>query len=254
MDRGPASLLVVIFDLEALVVGYKRRMKETSNISAGGREENDLLTHMIHALTIFVKAYSLMHRQNRLVILSYNHSDVHTVYPSPATLSSRKTGNQPEFLPDLPTLSSDITDRLINIVEEMNTTHTQGLHGKLSSALSNALTVINRQQILHPELQCRILSVQFDRDPPHNYNNIMNSIFSAQKMSVLIDALILSNFESLIMQQACYMTDGVYLKHGNWWDFLLILQSNFLADNQSRRFLRLPSQVIPKYYLCLQAF
>lgn len=64
------------------------------------------------------------------------------------------------------------------------------------------------------QVQPRILIVQMFPDDPTTYNSMMNCIFSAQKMNVLIDGLVLSNrYDSSILQvQQCsrnyvYITD-----------------------------------------------
>jgi transcription initiation factor TFIIH subunit 3 len=55
--------------------------------------------------------------------------------------------------------------------------------------------------------------VQISEDVPQTYNHVMNCIFSAQKLGVLVDSLVLSStHESSFLQQASFLTGGVYLR------------------------------------------
>ncbi|GJN18884.1 hypothetical protein PR202_gb06094 [Eleusine coracana subsp. coracana] len=94
------------------------------------------------------------------------------------------------------------------------------------------------------------------------YVAVMNSIFSAQRSSVPIDSCIVGTQDSAFLQQASYITGGVYLKpqelNGLFqylaisqyqstvelllFEFHIILQSDcvFATDLHSRTFLRLP--------------
>jgi transcription initiation factor TFIIH subunit 3 len=70
----------------------------------------------------------------------------------------------------------------------------------------------------------------------------MNSIFSAQKLGVLIDAMIVSKFDSHILQQACFLTGGLYFKHMDERDTLQMLCTYFLADSSVREMFNQPVQ------------
>ena len=110
---------------------------------------------------------------------------------------------------------------------------------------SNAITilnfvVVNRQLILNQKLQTRIAVVQLTKDQSHSYNAIMNCIFrycvsyydaflyfqfdslvpsnslshhkhSAQKLGTQVDSLNLGRVHSSFLQQAAFLTGGVYL-------------------------------------------
>lgn len=65
---------------------------------------------------------------------------------------------------------------------------------------------------------------------------------SGQKLDVMIDALILSPFESHFMQQACFLTGGLYYKHTDIRDMLQVLNFNFLSNKSTRKLLNLPLQ------------
>lgn len=71
---------------------------------------------------------------------------------------------------------------------------------------------------------------------------MMNSIFSSQKLGVTIDALILSKEDSHIMQQACFLSEGLYIKRSDLNDALQLLHMHFLCDKNSRALLNQPVQ------------
>ncbi len=52
--------------------------------------------------------------------------------------------------------------------------------------------------------------MQAESDQPEQYNAVMNCIFSAQKAGIVVDSCYLGE-TSLFMQQAAFLTDGLYL-------------------------------------------
>ncbi len=52
--------------------------------------------------------------------------------------------------------------------------------------------------------------MQAESDRPEQYNAVMNCIFSTQKAGIVIDSCCLGE-TSLFMQQAAFLTDGLYL-------------------------------------------
>ncbi|XP_016441296.1 general transcription and DNA repair factor IIH subunit TFB4-like isoform X1 [Nicotiana tabacum] len=83
----------------------------------------------------------------------------------------------------------------------------------LSGSLSMALCYIQRvfrTGPLHP--QPRILCLHGSPDGPGQYVAVMNAIFSAQRSMVPIDSCVIGSQHSAFLQQASYITGGVYLK------------------------------------------
>jgi len=111
----------------------------------------------------------------------------------------------------------------------------------LSGALSLALCYIQRifrSGTRHP--QPRILCLQGSPDGPEQYVAVMNSIFSAQRSMVPIDSCIVGTQDSAFLQQASYITGGVYLKPQELNGLFQYLAAVFATDLHSRTFLRLP--------------
>ena len=62
-----------------------------------------------------------------------------------------------------------------------------------------------------PALSCRVLVLQAARDVDSEYNAIMNCVFAAQKLGVVVDTCVLSREPSTFMQQAADQTGGVHV-------------------------------------------
>eukprot|EP00958_Prasinococcus_capsulatus_P007963 scaffold744_cov370-Prasinococcus_capsulatus_cf.AAC.10 len=83
-----------------------------------------------------------------------------------------------------------------------------------SSALDSALTIaLCRIQRLKREKICsnpRVLCIQASQDSPRQYVPTMNAIFAAQRAMVPIDVCVLGTAESSLLQQASFLSGGVY--------------------------------------------
>nr|XP_018683987.1 PREDICTED: uncharacterized protein LOC103991438 isoform X4 [Musa acuminata subsp. malaccensis] len=85
-----------------------------------------------------------------------------------------------------------------------------------------------------PELDIHSLG-DLQMDP-----NIMNAIFSAQRSMIPIDSCVMGVQHSAFLQQASYITGGVYLKPQQLDGLFQYLSAVFATDLQSRNFLQLP--------------
>lgn len=188
------SFLTVIVEIEPLLLRVlEQNMTEEEVFGAFSQ------------LMLFCRAYSLFCRDNRLMILGYTSLGVHFLYP-------KIEGNaSPDFIPSLPELQDVVFEGLRDVLEQWRGHF--GQHGGkslLSMALSQALATSNRLQ-MQLGVQARVLSIHFNRNPSQynqNYNSVMNCIFSAQKMKIIIDALVMSTFDSNLMQvSAVYDVD-----------------------------------------------
>ncbi|KZV73261.1 transcription factor Tfb4 [Peniophora sp. CONT] len=123
----------------------------------------------------------------------------------------------------------------------------------LVGALTKALCHINR--ILHhphkaganpedpdsiPEPRILVLSVSPDLSA--SYIPIMNSIFSAQKMAIVIDVCKIFGPDTVFLQQVAHLTGGsyIYLEHRN--ALLQHLIMSFLPPPSMREFIAVPKQ------------
>ncbi|URE18216.1 Transcription factor Tfb4 [Musa troglodytarum] len=116
-----------------------------------------------------------------------------------------------------------------------------GVSSLLSGSLSLALCYIQRvfrSRARHP--QPRILCLQGSPDGPEQYVAVMNAIFSAQRSMIPIDSCVMGVQHSAFLQQASYITGGVYLKPQQLDGLFQYLSAVFATDLQSRNFLQLP--------------
>ncbi|XP_019247852.1 PREDICTED: RNA polymerase II transcription factor B subunit 4-like isoform X3 [Nicotiana attenuata] len=114
----------------------------------------------------------------------------------------------------------------------------------LSGSLSMALCYIQRvfrTGPLHP--QPRILCLHGSPDGPGQYVAVMNAIFSAQRSMVPIDSCVIGSQHSAFLQQASYITGGVYLKPQVSDGLFQYLSTVCATDLYSRAFLQLPRPV-----------
>jgi transcription initiation factor TFIIH subunit 3 len=247
-DLNP-SLLVLIIDCSPMLW---RQRNPTSN-TVIPQTLIDFET-AIKSIIFYLNSYALMHRENRLVVIA-THPDKNTViYPRRNEIDNNNNNNnsnnneEDNFIPILHFLSSIISNALIDIANtkvEIIDSSTKSLsNSTLSQALSTSLCIINRQLKLNPKLQPRIVTTQIGKDDSKSYNSVMNSIFSAQKIGVPVDALILSKEDSPFLQQACLITNGIYLHPLDQRDILQLLLTHCLASLSTRYTLECPIQKI----------
>lgn len=231
MDSDKSSFLVLVIDVHSLIFSV---ISKCERDAIGG-----VVQDICGSITYFCSSYALMHRQNCLSVICSASDGSNVVYP----LLNMDDGG---FVPVLHELARDLSqviyrvaaNEISQMTEPRNPTSDNGKLS-LARAFSLALSTLNR----HREMQSRILVLQFDRDRSRNYNSIMNSIFryccvqlliqwghqstyyylfvdSAQKLGVLVDALVLANFDSHLLQvttavlNLLYSTFCRYYLHG----------------------------------------
>jgi transcription initiation factor TFIIH subunit 3 len=242
IDDVNPSLLVIVVDAD--FDSWKSR--EASCF------ETQLKYHeMVASLVIFCNAYVLMHRQNRLCILASSPSGCIQIYPRRSLVNYGQEGNTPpgedDFVPLGHVLSTIITEGLLrpSIVENISALISPAMEkgvsssSSLSRAFSKALCIIHRQLQLFPKLQPRVLAVQVSHDHPGSYNSMMNSIFSADHVKCPFDACVLTNHhDSHFLQQACYITGGIYIRPLDQRDLLQVMLTHYLPSSHSRQMLQ----------------
>lgn len=80
----------------------------------------------------------------------------------------------------------------------------------------------------------RILCLTGSPDVPQQYIPVMNTIFSAQRAEVVIDALVLHPDNSSLLQQAAHLTQGLYFKPEHRSGVLQYLLQNLACDSHTR--------------------
>uniref|UniRef100_A0A673KW10 General transcription factor IIH subunit 3 n=1 Tax=Sinocyclocheilus rhinocerous TaxID=307959 RepID=A0A673KW10_9TELE len=96
------------------------------------------------------------------------------------------------------------------------------------------------------DMKSRILVIKAAEDSTLQYMNFMNVIFAAQKKNILIDACVL-DADSGLLQQACDITGGLYLRIPQKIALTQYLLWVFLPDTDQRSQLLLPPPVHVDY-------
>jgi transcription initiation factor TFIIH subunit 3 len=114
--------------------------------------------------------------------------------------------------------------------------------GTMSQAISDPnLTSRSPDGVDTEGLQSRILVISVSGDLANQYIPLMNTTFAAQSKSIPIDILKLAG-DTVFLQQASDATKGIYLQPSNPQGLLQYLMTAFLADQNARAHLVVPTQ------------
>lgn len=273
------NLLVLALDLNLHAWGRRSIEKKQSAAAHASNKTLITLSQFVNQLLLFINAYLMCDSRNKIAIVasSFQHSDF--VFPTknePASNdlngdhSSRKASDAQHdvllimrgsdkdtedfFLRDIS--FSQVKSALLNYLRDLNersskieaqaNPETKLLSTSLSGALSKALCYINRMQKEKPQgnLQSRMLIFQLCSDIPTQYISVMNAIFSAQKMNVVLDSVVLNTeADSSFLQQASFITEGVYMRPVRQEGLLQYLMSVYMVSISMRKHLiNLPVQ------------
>ncbi|CEP00800.1 General transcription and DNA repair factor IIH subunit TFB4 [Plasmodiophora brassicae] len=185
------------------------------------------LARTLHDLAVFLNAFRALQASNRLVVIASHpvRNDVLFSDLAPTNVE--------------PAMAHSILDR----IRSLPTTGLSEAASLLSGAMSLAMCIVRRLQADQRNLHARLLVVHTGRDAPAQYTSTMNCIFSAQKLTVPVDAVVLGASDSLLMQQASHLTGGVYNRVGDpGADLLAVLFTLFLPGAFDRTVLAMPHQ------------
>lgn len=240
------NLLVVVLDTNPVWWG-KQLAKSTRDIS---------LINCVEELLVFCNFHLMMNQKNKLCVIAAHSSRNKFLYPKPdladETASddsehSRRVKGDGQY-----ELFSDVSETIRDEVKDLIYNDTSAeLHADcmLSGAMSMGLCYINRiekEQLNKESFSSRILVIKGSEDHQAQYLNFMMAIFTAQKQNTVIDACVLDN-ESSLLQQACDITNGIYLKIPQLSGLLQYLLWIFLPDTKIRAKMTLPTNVKVDY-------
>ncbi|XP_034676696.1 general transcription and DNA repair factor IIH subunit TFB4 isoform X3 [Vitis riparia] len=189
----------------------------------------------------FLNSILLINQLNQVVVIATGCNSCNFIFDSSSVPANPNLENG-----RMPALCSNLLQKLEEFVtgdEKLSKEVLAAGIGSslLSGSLSMALCYIQRvfrTGPLHP--QPRILCLQGSPDGPEQYVAVMNAIFSAQRSMVPIDSCVMGAQHSAFLQQASYITGGVYLKPQQLDGLFQYLSTVFATDLHSRRFLQLP--------------
>ena len=227
-DSEKASLLVVVLDTNP--VFWTER-------SLSGQNKLISYENMLEQLFLFINNFLMFHSDNRFAFISNHPTDTKFLFPTGVIAEG---DSQVHFLSQI----GMIREQLKSIVPMDSLTSQKS---QFSAALSLALCYINRvkkAEVISGRLDCRILVIQGTADSPAQYIPMMNCIFSAQKINIIVDACVLGLTESTFLQQATDLTGGLYLRlpEDSQHVFLQYLLTVYLPDQAARGYLIIPTQ------------
>ncbi|KAJ4781390.1 Basal transcription factor complex subunit-related family protein [Rhynchospora pubera] len=196
-------------------------------------------SEFLHHVIPFINSLLLLNQLNRVVLIATGTSSCGYIFDSG---DGNASGNSNAVCSGIIKKLEDFVGKDSKIGKGSNGDGTRpAISSLLSGSLSLALCYIQRifrSGTRHP--QPRILCLQGSPDGPEQYVAVMNSIFSAQRLMIPIDSCIVGAQHSAFLQQASYITGGVYLKPQQLDGLFQFLAAVFATDLHSRNFLRLP--------------
>ncbi|XP_016325941.1 general transcription factor IIH subunit 3 isoform X4 [Sinocyclocheilus anshuiensis] len=203
------NILVIVLDVNPIWWGQQAQ-----------REPQFTLSTCLDSLMVMANAHLVMSRTNKLAVIANLYQKSHFLYPKEIR---------------------NLMDRT-----EVNGSQTDSL---LAVSLAKALCYIHRVSKdvqAGQDMKSRILVIKAAEDSTLQYMNFMNVTFAAQKKNILIDACVLDT-DSGLLQQACDITGGLYLRIPQKIALTQYLLWVFLPDTDQRSQLLLPPPVHVDY-------
>ncbi|XP_071848989.1 general transcription factor IIH subunit 3-like [Apostichopus japonicus] len=237
------GLLVVVVDVNPVWWGSSKRKEKTSST----------LPQCMEQIMVFVNAHQMASPQNKVAVIGSHANESRYLYPRKGSADIHQTevlaqikskdGKYEQFAK----VQSDVMKELKDLIARNPVvSHTDTL---LSGSLAMALCYIKRMEKeagVGQNLHSRILVIKAAEDSASQYMNFMNVTFTAQKQNVTIDACILSA-DSGLLQQACDITGGIYIKIPDIEGLLQYLLWVFLPPPSLRSNLILPPPIQVDY-------
>lgn len=241
--ESDSSLLVVVLDINTYV--WTR-----STLS---------IDHALQQMIIFINAYLALKPENKLVVLASNKRECRCLYPSTTDQAQQSNSTEEDMrvyeqfrMVDVKVIAgvqamlhqpgeAQLADNPNIGIEERRSLVAQAM----SRALCHINRIANTNTAAITKFWSRILVLSAADDSPREYISMMNSIFAAQKMGVLIDICKISGSDSVFLQQAADITGGNYVKvdsSSTSGDSLLqTLMFTCLPDHYTRSILTAPT-------------
>uniref|UniRef100_A0A8C9YD47 General transcription factor IIH subunit 3 n=1 Tax=Sander lucioperca TaxID=283035 RepID=A0A8C9YD47_SANLU len=213
------NLLVIVVDVNPIWWGQQAQ-----------RETELTLSKCLDAVMVLGNAHISMARTNRLAVIASHCQDSHFLYPKKSWRAGDSGGDDACSSGDgkyelLAVANNLIAEEIRNV---MSKAEVKGNSTDTFLAGSLAKPLYFTGQVIKAAEDCAL-----------QYMNFMNVIFAAQKQNILIDACVLDS-ESGLLQQACDITGGLYLKIPQKVALAQYLLWVFLSDSEQRSQLVLP--------------
>uniref|UniRef100_A0A3Q3X355 General transcription factor IIH subunit 3 n=1 Tax=Mola mola TaxID=94237 RepID=A0A3Q3X355_MOLML len=219
------NLLVIVVDVNPIWWGQQAQ-----------REPEFTLSKCLDAVLVIGNSHMAMSRSNKLAVIASHCQDSHFLYPS----KRWRGGDSGED--DAPS-SGDGKYELLSVANKLIADEIRNVMTKTEVSGNSSDTLLAgslaKALCFGQEIKSRILVIKAAEDCALQYMNFMNVIFAAQKQNILIDACVLDS-DSGLLQQACDITGGLYLKIPQKVALAQYLLWVFLPDSEQRSQLVLP--------------
>ncbi|NXG46544.1 TF2H3 factor, partial [Psilopogon haemacephalus] len=227
------SLLVIVVDTNPIWWGKKAQ-----------GEAEFTLSKCIDAAMVLGNSHLFMNRTNRLAVIASHTQESRFLYPGKRWSFADLFGDGGTSIEYNCAGSKDGKYELLTAVNDAIAEEIKDLMTKTDMRGEQTETLLAGS--LAKALCCILLVIKAAEDSALQYMNFMNVIFAAQKQSVLIDACVLDS-DSGLLQQACDITGGIYLKVPHMPSLLQYLLWVFLPDQELRSQLVLPPPIHVDY-------
>ncbi|KAG5524747.1 hypothetical protein RHGRI_031427 [Rhododendron griersonianum] len=228
LSTDDVSLLMVLIDTNP----FFWSAANTTSLSF-----SKFLSHVV----AFLNSVLLLNQLNQVVVIATGINTCDYLYDSAAAgaLPNQRAESLLQKLVEFV-----VKDEQLGKEDSVDGTGSSLLSGSLSMALCYIQRVF-RSGPHHPQPRVSVSGYMHSSTsfPFHRYVAIMNAIFSAQRSMVPIDSCLLGAQHSAFLQQASYITGGVYLKPQQLDGLFQYLSTVFASDLYSRNFLQLPKPV-----------
>jgi len=228
-DIGDVGLLILIIDTNPFI---------WSKYSNTDKSFTKVMEHLI----VFINAYLACKHDNKLAVIASHYNESKFIYPTNDAIDvgPRPANAYQQFW--------QVDNSLVNSLKQLalNDTIDDKEYGysMISSSLSLALCYINKIIRLNEldNIKPRILVLSVSPDSSVQYIPIMNCIFSAQKANIPIDVCKLFDEETIFLQQATHITNGVFQNVEDSSMLLQYLLFSFLPNRSLKSIMVLPDQ------------
>ncbi|KAK7087555.1 general transcription factor IIH subunit 3-like [Littorina saxatilis] len=239
-----SSLLVLVLDTNPVWWGSRQQETQVQ------------LPECLDAALVFANSHLMLSHNNKLAVIAAHTDRSHFLYPMRQEEQMQMDADGGDASVGGGDGKYELFAQVDSVVKkEMQQLMSQNPEGEVSpdsvvaGALAMALCYIHRLEkecTIGIKLSARILVLKGSEDNPSQYMNFMNAVFTAQKQSVVIDACIIEN-ESGLLQQACDITGGIYLKIPQETALVQYMLWLFLPDPTVRSKLTLPPRAQVDY-------
>ncbi|XP_033628081.1 general transcription factor IIH subunit 3-like isoform X2 [Asterias rubens] len=204
------SLVVVVVDVNPVWWGLQN----------GANDKGLTLFECMDHVLAFINSHVMMNQNNKVAVIASHTNESRFLYPGREADVKADDGGR------------EVRDGKYEHFANINDTVQEEIR---------KLIVETGQKI-----NSRLLVIKAADDNASQYMNLMNVIFTAQKQSIPVDACILEK-DSGLLQQACDITNGVYLQIPQINGLLQYLLWVFLPDPSLRETLVLPPSIHVDY-------